>query len=120
MDVDNDSSKSKKEYLTTTEFATLCGVTRFTIINWINKGKIAAIRTLGKQYRIPLQETVSLLGVLHPEVPRKEEKPAVSQGESSEKRSFLYGFGYGIGRGVHGVRRFSSNPFRIINKEEKL
>lgn len=110
---------SEKAYLTTTEFATLCGVTRFTIINWINKGKIVAIRTLGRQYRIPLHEAVTFCKVLHPEVPRKEKKSVVSKGGSLRKRSFLYGFGYGIGRGVHVMRRFSSNPFRINYKEEK-
>jgi len=30
----------RKDCLTTTELAKLCGVSRFTIINWVNQGKI--------------------------------------------------------------------------------
>ena len=30
----------RKDSLTTTELAKLCGVSRFTIINWVNRGKI--------------------------------------------------------------------------------
>ena len=53
-------TKSRKDYLTTTELARLCGVSRFTIVNWVNQGKIRAIRTVGKHYRIPLSEAISL------------------------------------------------------------
>ena len=118
-------SKKRNGYLTTTEFARLCGVSRFTIINWANQGKIKAIRTAGKHYRIPESEALSLLRTF-------EEKKEVgasdlgghcqatkqdpgSEGECRnclpdkqkgkhakvKKKKFLYNFGYGIGRGVH-------------------
>jgi excisionase family DNA binding protein len=42
-----------KEYLTTTELAKFCGVSRFTILSWIDKGKISTIRTVGGKHRNP-------------------------------------------------------------------
>ncbi len=51
----------KKDYLTTTELAKLCGVSRFTVLNWIKQGKIDTIRTVGGKYRIPAVEAMSLL-----------------------------------------------------------
>ena len=53
--------KPRSGYLTTTEFAKLCGVSRFTIINWTKRGKIKAIRTVGKHYRIPVSEALAVL-----------------------------------------------------------
>ncbi|MBW7989853.1 MAG: helix-turn-helix domain-containing protein [Planctomycetes bacterium] len=40
--------------MTTTELAKLCGVSRFTIINWINRGKIRTNKTVGGHSRIPV------------------------------------------------------------------
>jgi excisionase family DNA binding protein len=54
-------TKRAKDYLTTTEFARLCGVSRFTIINWINEGKIGAVKTFGGHRRIPVTEAISFL-----------------------------------------------------------
>ena len=56
--VKGDGSKLRSDYLTTTEFARLCGVSRFTIINWAKRGKIKAIRTAGRHYRIPASEAL--------------------------------------------------------------
>jgi len=60
-----DKTRPQKDYLTTTELARFCGVSRFTIINWTNRGKIKAIRTAGGHYRIPVSEAVSFLDVFH-------------------------------------------------------
>ncbi|MFC1676653.1 helix-turn-helix domain-containing protein [Planctomycetota bacterium] len=49
----------RKDYLTTTELAKLCGVSRFTIINWVNRGKIGTIKTIGGHCRIPVSEAIS-------------------------------------------------------------
>lgn len=40
------------EYLTTSQAAKLCNVTRFTIRNWINSGKLKARKTAGGHRRI--------------------------------------------------------------------
>jgi len=61
----DDKTMPQKDYLTTTELARFCGVSRFTIINWTNRGKIKAIRTAGGHYRIPVSEAVSFLDVFH-------------------------------------------------------
>lgn len=61
----DDAATPDKGYLTTTQLARLCGVSRFTIRNWINQGRISAIRTLGKHYRIPASEAISLLQAFH-------------------------------------------------------
>lgn len=60
-----DKIKLEKDYLSTTELAKLCGVSRFTIINWANKGKINAFKTVGGKYRIPVTEAISFLESLH-------------------------------------------------------
>lgn len=49
----------RKDYLTTTEVAKLCGVSRFTIINWVNRGKIKTMKTTGGHCRIPVSEAIS-------------------------------------------------------------
>lgn len=40
------------EYLTTTQAAQMCDVTRFTIANWVKKGKLKSSRTAGGHRRI--------------------------------------------------------------------
>jgi excisionase family DNA binding protein len=123
--VKGDVSKKRSGYLTTTELATLCGVSRFTIINWAKQGKIKAIRTAGKHYRIPASEALSLLRTFEEKKevgasdlgghcqtkkqdPSSEEEcrkclPDNQKGKraKAKKKKFLYNFGYGIGRGVH-------------------
>jgi len=123
--VKGDGSKPRSGYLTTTEFARLCGVSRFTIINWAKQGKIKAIRTAGRHYRIPASEALSLLRTFN-----EKKKPGASGLEENcqtkkqkidddeecknclsdnqenkhkkgKKKKLLYNFGYGIGRGVH-------------------
>ena len=126
--VKGDASKQRSGYLTTTEFARLCGVSRFTIINWANQGKIKAIRTAGKHYRIPESEALSLLRTFEEKKeggtsdlgehchakkqdPSSEEEcrnclpdKQKSKHAKAKKKKFLYNFGYGIGRGVNILR----------------
>ena len=121
-------SKRRSGYMTTTELARLCGVSRFTIINWIKRGRIKAIRTVGRHYRIPVSEALSLLRTF------EEKKKASSSGSGgycrqqvpttngeeecgncltsneknkqvkAKKKNVLYAFGYGVGRGVHVLK----------------
>jgi len=174
--------KLEKDYLSTTELAKLCGVSRFTIINWTNQGKINAFRTIGGKYRIPVTEAISFLENLHRQIshknmndlapdalghcweyprktncdnrcknclihgrevdycfvvvrqfgkgvirckgdclnceyfseffgfyskgPQAEEPPDESSKKAvTAKKTFMYNFVYGIGRGVHGLKR---------------
>ena len=121
-------SKRRSGYMTTTELARLCGVSRFTIINWIKRGSIKAIRTVGRHYRIPVSEALSLLRTF------EEKRKASSSGSGghfrqqtpttkgdekrgkcltsneknkkakAKKKNVLYAFGYGVGRGVHVLK----------------
>ena len=67
-----------KDYLTTTELAKCCGVSRFTILNWINLGKIRAVRTVGGHYRISASEAISFLEAFHLDTFHNEEEAIVS------------------------------------------
>jgi excisionase family DNA binding protein len=53
------------EFITTTELAKLCGVSRFTVINWVKSGRIKTITTFGGHRRIPRSEVDSVLKVLN-------------------------------------------------------
>ena len=57
----------RKDCLTTTELAQLCGVSRFTIINWVNRGKIRTMKTVGGHCRIPISEAISFYETFHRE-----------------------------------------------------
>ena len=70
--MDKGETGLQKDYLTTTQLARLCGVSRFTIINWVDQGKIGTTRTLGGHHRIPVSEAMTFLKILH-----KEKKCAV-------------------------------------------
>lgn len=60
-----DRIETDSGYATTTDLARLCGVSRFTVINWVKQGKVKAISTPGGHHRIPLSEAVSFLETLH-------------------------------------------------------
>ncbi len=117
-------SKPRSGYLTTTEFARLCGVSRFTIINWVKRGRIKAIKTAGGHYRIPETEALSLLrtynenkdGTFGLEEDRRTKRHKTVEDEecrrcltdeqedkkgNEKRKNLLYNFGYGIGRGIH-------------------
>jgi excisionase family DNA binding protein len=53
--------KKNNEFITTSQLSDLCGVSRFTVINWINSGKIKANKTMGGHCRIGARETIDLL-----------------------------------------------------------
>ena len=57
----------RNDCLTTTELAKLCGVSRFTIINWVNQGKIRTMKTMGGHCRIPVSEAISFYETFHKE-----------------------------------------------------
>jgi len=123
--VKGDGSKPRSGYLTTTELARICGVSRFTIINWAKRGKIRANRTIGGHYRIPASEALFLLrtfdekkkaGASDLEENYQPQKQKTGSDEEcgnclpddqkgrhtkAKKKKFLYNFCYGIGRGVH-------------------
>lgn len=50
-----------KEHLTTSEAAEICKVTRFTVRNWVKKGKLQAITTPGGHQRIPRKAVLCLV-----------------------------------------------------------
>ncbi|MBW7990943.1 MAG: helix-turn-helix domain-containing protein [Planctomycetes bacterium] len=121
-------SKRRSGYLTTTELSRLCGVSRFTIINWIKRGRIKVIRTVGRHYRIPVSEALSLLRTFEE---KQKDSSKGSEGHfrqkksttindekrgncltsnetdrqiKPEKKNVLYAFGYRIGCGVHVLK----------------
>lgn len=126
--VRGNESKRRSGYMTTTKLARLCGVSRFTIINWIKRGRIKAIRTIGRHYRIPVSEALSLLrsfeekkkssssgpgGHFRQQVPttngNEERGNCLTSNEKNKqvkakKKNVLYAFGYGVGRGVHVLK----------------
>jgi len=71
--VGNETAVLQKDYLTTTDLARLCGVSRFTIINWVNQGRINAVKTFGGHRRIPVREAISIFETSRLEIPRKEQ-----------------------------------------------
>ena len=81
--VKGNESKQRSGYMTTTELARLCGVSRFTIINWTNRGKIRANRTVGRHYRIPVSEAMSFLETF------RNEKKGVASGSSGHCWEYL-------------------------------
>ncbi|MBU1923978.1 MAG: helix-turn-helix domain-containing protein [Candidatus Omnitrophica bacterium] len=64
----------KKEYLTTTQAARYCNVTRFTIRNWVNSDMLKATKTAGGHRRILKQELIKFIKKNNiSEVTKKEE-----------------------------------------------
>jgi excisionase family DNA binding protein len=126
--VRGNESKRRSGYMTTTELARLCGVSRFTIINWIKRGRIKAIRTIGRHYRIPVSEALSLLRTFEEKKQTsssrsgghfRQQTPTTNDVEErgncltsneknkqvkAKKKNVLYAFGYGVGRGVHVLK----------------
>ncbi len=125
----NDGNKRRSDNMTTTELTKLCGVSRFTIINWTKQGRIKAIRTVGRHFRIPVSEALSLLrsfggggkasssdsgGHCMQQMPTTngdEECGNCLTGNEkrnkqikANKKKVLYAFGYGVGRGIHALK----------------
>ncbi|MFC1462025.1 helix-turn-helix domain-containing protein [Verrucomicrobiota bacterium] len=55
---------AQSEYVTTTELAALCGVSRFTIINWAEQGVIKCVKTVGGHRRILRSEALKVIKTL--------------------------------------------------------
>ncbi len=128
-------SKPRSGYMTTTEVARLCGVSRFTIINWAKQGRIKTIRTVGRHYRIPASEALALLRTFDQEQKAsssgsgghsRQQTPTTNGDEergncltSNEKnknkqgkptkKNILYTFVYGTGRGAHKLKEGAVN-----------
>ncbi|MHC4175193.1 MAG: helix-turn-helix domain-containing protein [Planctomycetota bacterium] len=126
-------SKPRSGYMTTTELARLCGVSRFTIINWAKQGRIKTIRTVGRHYRIPASEALALLRTFNQEkkgsssgsgghcrqqTPTtngdKERGNRVTSNEKNnppkaKKKNILYVFSYGSGRGARKLKERAVN-----------
>ena len=124
----DDANKPRSGYMTTTELARLCGVSRFTIINWAKQGRIKAIKTLGGHYRIPVSEALPLLrtfgkkekaSLANLKEPCRQQLPTTngdkergncltssekSKQVNTKKKNALYAFGYGVSRGVHVLK----------------
>ncbi|UCC95292.1 MAG: helix-turn-helix domain-containing protein [Candidatus Omnitrophota bacterium] len=69
--IPRDEIKFQNNYITTSQLAKFCGVSRFTIINWIKQDKIKAIKTAGGHHRIYLSEVISFLETIHRERKRR-------------------------------------------------
>ncbi len=128
IDIRVNEINARSGYMTTTELSRLCGVSRFTIINWIKRGKIKVIRTVGNHYRIPESEAVSLLDTIEEkqDIPtnisedkcvqhkmklKSKEKRGICLTRNKKKRrlkpkknNVLYAFGYSVGRSVHALK----------------
>jgi excisionase family DNA binding protein len=66
------------DFMSTTELARYCGVSRFTINNWINKGRINTLKTVGGKNRIPATEAISFIESMHRRDFRKTENSLVT------------------------------------------
>ena len=53
------------DYLTTSEAAKICHVTRFTVLNWVKKHKLESTSTLGGHQRIPRKAVLDLIKKHH-------------------------------------------------------
>ena len=131
-------SKPRSGYMTTTELARLCGVSRFTIINWAKQGRIKTIRTVGRHYRIPASEALALLRTFNQEKKTsssgsgghcRQQTPTTNSDEErgncltsnetnkqgrATKKKILYTFGYGTGLGARKLKE------RAVNLRGKL
>ena len=102
--VRGDESKWRSGYMTTTEVAKLCGVSRFTIINWTKQGRIKATRTAGRHYRILASEALSLLRTFDEECGNCLTGNQKNTQARAKEKNVLYAFGYGIGRGARVLK----------------
>jgi excisionase family DNA binding protein len=131
--VKDDESRPRSGYMTTTEVARLCGVSRFTIINWAKQGRIKTIRTVGRHYRIPASEALALLRSFDQkekalssgcEEHQRQETPTTKGDEergnrstsnaknrhTKVKKNIPYIFGYGTG---HGARKLKESAVHL-------
>ncbi|MBF0254401.1 MAG: hypothetical protein HQL11_04680 [Candidatus Omnitrophica bacterium] len=74
-------------------------MSRFTVINWINKGKIRTICTVGGQRRIPVDEAQAI-------VERMKTGTTSRRGKGPD---FLFAVGANIGQSMRGFRKYFKN-----------
>jgi len=67
---------SKSEFLTTGEAAKFCSVTPDTVLKWIKKGRLNAVRTAGGHYRIQRRNIEPLVAPSHPAESHLQQPPA--------------------------------------------
>ncbi|MHC4144150.1 MAG: helix-turn-helix domain-containing protein [Planctomycetota bacterium] len=123
--VGHDINRAQSDYMTTTDVARLCGVSRFTIINWAKEGKIKTIRTVGRHHRIQASEALYLLKSLGekrkvsapgPEGSGRQKQPAANSNDEcgncltsnkedkctrAKNKNVLRSICYTLGRGAH-------------------
>ena len=95
-----DQPQTPTKYLTTTQLAKLCGVSRFSIINWVNQGKISAAKTMGGHYRIPVAEGRSFLETFAQGAGSGDQR--AGHGVTAAP-AVLSSVAYGVGRSVRKV-----------------
>ncbi len=54
----------EKDFLTTTQVAKRCNISRFTVLKWVKQGRIKAIKLLSGHYRIPESEVKSFMSFI--------------------------------------------------------
>ncbi len=80
------------EYLTTTQAAEFCGVTRFTIRNWVNSSGLKAYKTAGGHRRILKRDLISFMkeeriAKIHEKGVKEEIAPRAKSQESRLKNT---------------------------------
>lgn len=58
-------TNSNHNFFKTGEVAKLCGVTKVTVIRWIERGNLMAFRLPGGQYRIRREDILSFANNYH-------------------------------------------------------
>lgn len=92
-----------KAYYTTSEVAKICCVTRFTIRNWINQGRLNSLITLGGHRRILKKQFIAFMkncnGVRGPAVPcSRKDRPRAERIRAPRGRSVLSAAEMGVER----------------------
>ena len=119
---------AQNEYITTTELAALCGVSRFTIINWTEQGVISCVKTVGGHRRILRSEALNVIESLkgngtqssretkecvantppepQPEVelPMEDEDDRATEDVAANDKQILKDVSYVMGRGLGGIK----------------
>jgi len=97
-DTRRSKGRSAKGYLTTTELGELCGVSRSTILNWIEQGKVKAFRTMGGHHRIPASEAAPFIESAQAGGAEEAAKQGTEEGSE-----LIYRLSYTVARGLHRV-----------------
>jgi excisionase family DNA binding protein len=96
----------RKKYLTTTEAAQLCKVTRFTVRNWVNNGRLKSSRTLGGHRRILREDLMKFMKKNMVAVISRDKIPA------RVNKTFLY-------RGIYDAGKHFAAITKAFSKKKK-